>query len=131
MTTTGAQRVQEYSSKSAMFKYYIHDSSKGYTLEMFGALSETSVVELTGCWKTAESTLRNRRLTLDVRGITALDETARRWLAAMAQDGAQLLPDTFLLDTVAGLHRNPASNASEAKQNFFGRIFRFALRPAR
>ena len=132
MTKTGNERVQKSSSLTSMFKYYIHDRSTGYTLEMYGPCGESAVSELTCCWNTARTTLRNRTLTLDLRGITSVDESGRQWIAAMAQDGAQLVPETFLLDTVAGLNRNPAGDKSdEPKVGFFYRLFRFALRPAR
>jgi hypothetical protein len=132
MTKTGNERVQKSSNLTSMFKYYIHDLSQGYTLEMYGPLGETAVSELTCCWNTARTTLRDRNLTLDLRGITLVDETARQWIAAMAQDGAKLLPETFLLDTVAGLNRKaPGDKADEPRVGFFYRLFRFALRPAR
>ncbi len=116
---------------SLSFKYYIHDTDKGYLLEMSGPFSESSVSELACCWETAKTTLKGRTITLDLRGITSLDETARQWLASMAQDGAQYVPKSFLLDTVAGLPGEDAPDKSTPKQGLFCRIFRFALKPAR
>ncbi len=113
---------------SAHFKYYIHDTSKGYSLEMAGPLTETCVAELTCCWQTAKTTLKDRVLTLDLRRVTSVDESARQWLAAMAQDGAKHLPESFLRETLAGLDRNVHAAGNAPKPNFFGRIFRLAPR---
>jgi hypothetical protein len=112
----------------ANFKYYIHDTAKGFSLEMAGAFNEACVTELASCWQTAKITLGNRVLTLDLRAVTSIDESARQWLASMAQDGARYLPETFLLETLAGLDRTAQSGGCRAKVNFLGRIFRFAPR---
>jgi hypothetical protein len=136
MTRTGAQRVQKGSNRklgmTAVFKYYIHDTAKGYALEMSGPLTEACVSELSCCWQTAKTTLKGRTLTLDLRRLTALDEPARQWLASMAQDGAKYLPESFLLDTVAGLPGGELPETPEtSKQSLFVRLFRFAPKPAR
>jgi len=112
----------------AHFKYYIHDTSKGYLLEMAGPLTENCVAELNCCWQTAKTTLKDRVLTLDLRRVTSVDESARQWLAAMSQDGAKHIPESFLLETLAGLDRNAPSAGKSAKPTFFGRIFRLAPR---
>jgi hypothetical protein len=118
----------DINNMDGLFKYYIHDTAKGYSLEMVGPFTEGCVADLACCWQTAKTTLKNRTLTLDLRGVTSVDESARQWLAAMGQDGARYLPDTFLLETLAGLDRNAHSSSRMAKLNFFGRIFRFAPR---
>ncbi len=117
--------------KDTVFKYYIHDTAKGYSLELLGSFDESRVKELSCCWETAKTTLKNRVLTLDLRGLKALDEPARQWLAAMGQEGARYLPESFLLDTVAGLPGDKAETASAAKQSLFVRLFRLSARPAR
>jgi hypothetical protein len=124
----GFKKDQRHINMPARFKYYIHDTSKGYSLEMVGPFDENCVAELTCCWQTAKTTLKNRVLTLDLRRVTSIDETARQWLAAMAQDGAKHLPESFLRETLAGLDRNPQSAPTPAKPTFFGRIFRLAPR---
>ncbi len=115
---------------SAAFKYYIHDTDKGYTLEMSGPFGEKSVAELNCCWQPAQTTLKNRSLTLDLRGLTSIDEHSRQWLATMAQDGARCLPESFLLDTVAGLDRNKMHAYQRSRQSVLGRLFRFAPKPS-
>lgn len=125
MTGNGQQQVQKglennfYSA--APFKYYIHDTSVGYALELKGALTETAVSELSCCWQTAKSTLKNRKLTLDLREVNFVDEVAKQWLASMANEGAQFLPDSFLRDAVAGLPgRELEENNRRVKRGFFG-----------
>lgn len=92
------------------FKYYIHDKPSGYSFEMLGPFTESAISELECCWKTAKTTNKSRTLILDVRGITFVDEKAKQWLASMHQEGAKYLPDTFLLDTLAG---QPGRQAEE------------------
>jgi len=124
----GFKKDQRNINMPAQFKYYIHDTSKGYSLEMVGPFTENCVAELTCCWQTAKTTLKSRVLTLDLRRVTSVDETARQWLAAMAQDGAKHLPESFLLETLAGMDRSVQASGNRAKLNFFGRIFRLAPR---
>jgi hypothetical protein len=134
MTRTAPQRVQkavqDKTGNFIGFKYYIHDTALGYSLEMSGPFTESSVPELACCWDTARTTLRGRVLTLDLRGVTSLDEKARQWLASMNQEGARYLPDSFLLDSMAG---EPGRLIpEEPKQSFLSRLssaLRFALKP--
>jgi hypothetical protein len=124
----GFKKDQRNINMPAHFKYYIHDTSKGFSLEIVGPFTESCVAELTCCWQTAKPTLKDRALTLDLRSVTSVDESARQWLAAMAQDGAKHLPESFLLETLAGLDRNAQASSCRAKASFFGRIFRLAPR---
>jgi|GEM_PF-6108632 len=116
MTKTGAQRVQKgsaYGSQNVVsFKYYIHDTTRGYAMEMIGPFGHSAVPELACCWQTAKTTLKNRELTLDLRGVTSVDDVAQQWLASMAQEGAKYLPESFLLDAVAGLPEPQEAEAS-------------------
>ena len=101
MTVTGEKKVHKGSIRTtSAFKYYIHDTAEGYSLEMSGPFTESSVAELACCWQTAKTTLKDRTLTLDLRGLTSVDDGAKQWLASMSHEGAKYLPESFLRDAV-------------------------------
>jgi hypothetical protein len=75
-------------------KYYIHDSIEVLRLELTGELAEGDVHELNGCWRTAKTTLGNRKLAIDLRRLRALDATGRQWLNQMSShERATFLPE--------------------------------------
>jgi anti-anti-sigma regulatory factor len=120
ITRQRVQKARKHTGSSIVFKYYIHDTAAGYSLEMSGPLTASSVSELDCCWQTARTTLKNRDLILDLRGLTSVDDAAKQWLASMNHEGAKYLPETFMLETVAGL---PGRAAAESpRRNFFGRL---------
>lgn len=84
------------------FKYYIHDSTGEFRLELLGELTETDVPELSGCWHTAKSTVADRKLILDLRSLKAVDEAGRQWLASMSTEGACYVPQSFFETCLAG-----------------------------
>jgi hypothetical protein len=75
---------------SSNFKYYIHDGVGACRLQLLGQVGEPEVAELNSCWQTARTTLGGRRLVLDVREVTSIDDSGKKWLAQMMQDGATL-----------------------------------------
>ena len=78
------------------FKYYIHDAISACCLQLIGNFTGTEIPELSGCWRTAKTTLGNRALIVDVHGLTFSDAQARQWLASMVAEGAQLKPEGYL-----------------------------------
>lgn len=82
--------------RSSFFKYYIHDSIESCRLQLLGQLSEADIPELSGCWRTAKTTLASRKLLLDLRNLSAFDDAGRQWIISMANEGALLLPESFL-----------------------------------
>lgn len=127
------QKGSSNDGKVVAFKYYIHDTSAGYTLAMHGPFTESSVSELNCCWATAKTTLGDRMLMLDFRGLTFIDDTARQWVAGMVQEGARCLPEAFLREAVAGQLKPEANEA--LKVGLFDRISNSlgigALKPTR
>jgi hypothetical protein len=124
MTRTAQKRVQNLSSKTAsgsnVFKYYIHDTAEGYSLQMSGPFTEAVIDELSSCWETARTTLKDRNLILDLRGLTSVDDTAKQWLVNMSADGARCLPDSFLAEAWPKPSSRKRSGAS--RQSIFGRL---------
>jgi len=105
--------------RSSLFKYYIHDSVESWRIQLLGELSEAEVGELNGCWSTAKTTLANRKLLLDLRNLKKIDESGKRWIISMANEGAVLLPETFLRDELAG---HLAYSPDTIRLNFFSRL---------
>ncbi len=73
------------------FKFYLHDSVEACRLQLLGPLTSRELKELSGCWNTARTTLKDRKLVLDVSGVTSFDDEARKWIAAMVAEGALLV----------------------------------------
>ena len=73
------------------FKFYLHDSVEACRLQLLGPLSSRELKELSGCWNTAKTTLKARKLILDVSAVTSFDDAARKWIAAMIAEGALLV----------------------------------------
>ena len=115
---------------SAKFKYYIHDGTAACRLQLLGEVRETEVAELNSCWQTAKTTLGSRPVVLDVREVTALDDTGKKWFAQMVQDGAQCLPESFLRDAMTGKLEGNSGEPNRVKVGWLCRIISF-LRGAR
>jgi hypothetical protein len=106
---------------SGNFKYYIHDSITELRFQILGEIGETEIRELNGCWQTAKGTLGLRRLLLDLRGVRSVDETAKQWLAAMAQERACYLPEAFLRDALAN-KPNKHDEQAAVRLSLLGRV---------
>ena len=115
---------------ASAFKYYIHDTAEGYIFELHGPMTHACVREINLCWQTAKPTLYARNVIMDLRGVTSLDEETRQWLASMREDGASYHPETFLLDSVAGLDHPYVPVKPLSKQSIFGRLFGLSAKPA-
>ncbi|MBV8071126.1 MAG: hypothetical protein JO270_14555 [Acidobacteriaceae bacterium] len=83
------------------FKYYIHDGIEALRLQLIGELTEAKVTDLDGCWRTARTTLAGRPLIIDVQRLVRVDEAGKRWLAAMAVEGAEFVPAGYLRGAIA------------------------------
>lgn len=106
--------------RSAVFRYYIHDSADTCRLQLLGELSEADVAELAGCWQTARTTLGSRKLVLDLRDLKGVDEAGKQWLAGMAQENASYIPESFLRDALAG--KPSQTPVAPGKVSLLGRV---------
>lgn len=117
--------------RSSWFKYYIHDSIDACRLQLLGELTEADVPELNGCWRTARTTLANRKLVLDLRGLKVVDEAGKQWLVFMTSEGAAYLPDSFLRNGLVGQDAaDAASRKASGKPGFFGKVLSILKGPA-
>jgi len=80
---------------STSFKYYIHDSVATLRFQLIGDLRYADVTELNGSWETAQTTLKFRRLVLDLCHLASVDEAGRRWLLKIKDAGAAFLPAEY------------------------------------
>ena len=77
-------------SRSSL-RYYIHDGADAFRLQLLGQLAEADLAELAGCCQTADSSLRGRKLRIDLRGLIAADRPSQKWLADMTKKGAEYM----------------------------------------
>lgn len=109
--------------RPSSFKYYIHDSTEALRLKLIGEFTQREVTELNGCWRTARTTIGQRKLVLDLRGLIAVDEAAKQWLAAMSAEGASYIPEDYLLTCVAGQHAlSPQSTSTPGRVGIFRKL---------
>jgi hypothetical protein len=118
---------------SSGFKYYIHDGIDACRFQLIGELTGPDVAELSGCWRTAKTTLRQRKLILDLRGLKSLDEAGTKWLRSMAAEGAEYVPRELFQNSVfipAASNTAPAENTRKpGRFSLLTAIFR-SLRPS-
>lgn len=69
-------------------KYYLHDGATSFRIQLLGSLSSADLPELSGCWRTARSSVVGRRLVIDSTSLEGLDEAGRSWLEEMIAEGA-------------------------------------------
>src|SRR5271165_6886475 len=71
-------------------KYYLHDGATCFRIQLLGTLSEADLPELSGCWRTARSSVAGRRLVIDSKKLERLDGAGRLWLDEMIAEGATI-----------------------------------------
>jgi hypothetical protein len=111
----GFQHPSGRTTRLSVFKYYIHDGTKSLCFQLIGDLSEAHVLELSGCFNTARSTLSGRSLRIDLQSLRSTDEAGKKWLFSMAHEGAQFVQGSYCL-TMLGfqlLARRPGISASD------------------
>jgi hypothetical protein len=109
-------------TKRSSFKYYIHDGVEACRLQLIGEFTEREVRELDGCWRTTKTIVGDRRVVLDLRAVTGIDEAGKRWLASMGSEGAPYLPESFLQKCISGAPIRPEELNPAARTSFLGRL---------
>lgn len=86
-TEVAINNVGEYSSAAARtLRFYIHDHSHVFRLQLIGSFSKNDVPELDGCWSTASPSVAERKVCIDLLRVTDIDHVAREWLVKLSQD---------------------------------------------
>jgi ABC-type transporter Mla MlaB component len=80
-----------------MLKITLHDSAGELRFRLEGRLSGAWVGELRQCWQTAQSTIRNRKTTLDLGEVDYVDAEGQSLLKDMRQHGVALQAVTPLI----------------------------------
>ena len=66
-----------YSPAGPGFRYYIHDHSHVFRLQLVGSIREADIAELDGSWNTARRATAQRKVSIDLRKLTGMDDAAR------------------------------------------------------
>jgi ABC-type transporter Mla MlaB component len=69
-------------------KYYLHDGAKSFRIQLLGTLSQSDLRDLSGCWRTARSSVARRAIVVDAVGLKSVDSAGRSWLEEMIAEGA-------------------------------------------
>ena len=112
-----------YSRALSGFRYYIHDHSHVFRLELIGNIGKGDIRELDGSWNTASRAVAERKVCIDVRKLTGVDDAARQWLSKMAlRPGVEFLASPHL---VSELPEGCVVQVSSAEAFAAGRRYRF------
>jgi ABC-type transporter Mla MlaB component len=84
-----------------MLKVYLHDGPASLTFVLQGELTRSSTDDLEHSWRTATSILRGRQLTVNLAGLTDVDDEGVRLLTSMSQSGASLITGSGSVDALA------------------------------
>jgi len=90
-----------------MLKMTIHDAAGQRRLGLEGRLAGAWVSELEHCWHTAQASHPNGTLSVDLTGVTFIDQAGRYLLQLMHRDGVSFVePDLMrqdILDHITGM----------------------------
>jgi hypothetical protein len=78
-------------------KIYLHDGTASFRIQLAGQMTGKDLGELSGCWRTAKSSVANRPLVVDVTLLDAVDDAGLGWFASMVDEGAQLMDGRELM----------------------------------
>jgi hypothetical protein len=83
--------------EQALVRVTIQEADKDVVLKIEGRAAEPIVAELLRAWQELASSIGQRKLLVDLRGVTFMDATGRRLLAEIhARTGAEFLADSPL-----------------------------------
>jgi len=124
--SSGAQSASRPDVSRSLLRYYLHDGADAFRFEFIGKLSAMDLRELNGCWRTAKSSVAGRKLHLDLRQITDIDDSGRRWLTEMLAEGAEYTVGRGFSEGLAQDLKLPATVASlSSPQNGLSRLRRW------
>ena len=74
---------------------YIHDEAAQLRLRVTNDLDEQAANELASCWKTASSVVGERRIVMDLTGLSSIQETGRQLLELMGRKTHEVVSATY------------------------------------
>ena len=80
-----------------MLKITIHEADRPLRLALEGRLAGAWVCELEHCWHSARASHPNRGFSVDLTGVTFIDQAGRYLLQLMHRDGVRLVGSGLLL----------------------------------
>ena len=80
-----------------MLKITLHDATGQPCLELEGRLAGAWVCELEHCWHAAKASHPNRTLSVDLTGVSFIDQAGWYLLQLMHRDGVRLVGSGLLL----------------------------------
>jgi anti-anti-sigma regulatory factor len=83
-----------------MLKITVHDAADPFRLELEGRLAGPWVCELEHCWHTAKASQPHGRLSVDLTGVTFIDQAGRYLLRLMHRDGVHLVASGLMLQDI-------------------------------
>jgi anti-anti-sigma regulatory factor len=83
-----------------MMRAEFRELGDGVVLKVCGRLTEGWVSELEQCWRANRTTHPNTRISVDLRGVTFIDQAGEGLLHLMHRDGASFLADGLMIREV-------------------------------
>ena len=83
-----------------MLKITVHDAADPLCLELEGRLAGAWVCELEQCWHTAKASHPNRECSVDLMGVTYIDQAGRYLLQLIHRDGVRLVASDLMLQDI-------------------------------
>ena len=74
---------------AGVFRLTIHDTAAEFRLAAEGRVTVAGAAEMERCWRTAASTVAQRRFVIDTGGAASIDEDARSILERLRNEGAR------------------------------------------
>jgi hypothetical protein len=76
---------------TAVLSIFIHDSHRQFCLRLRGQLAGAWVRELELCWRTGSSTVGDRPVVVDLRGVDFVDGPGQELLDTMRRAGVRVM----------------------------------------
>ena len=83
-----------------MLKITLHDTAGPLRLELEGRLAGAWVCELEHCWRTTKASHSNRKCSVDLTGVTSIDQAGRYLLQLMHRDGVSLVASELMMQDI-------------------------------
>ncbi len=80
--------------KNQALQYYMHDGPNAFRFELAGNLNREGARRLYQDWRTASSTIGDRRLIVDMTFLTDADERGRALLVRWCREGARIIANS-------------------------------------